>query len=180
MKLKVNKLRRVVDRTLILYLIIGILNFIVCTALMFFLYNFCGFGDNYAPLVNYGLGSLIWYLSCKFILFRGHQSRWQQLIRFVAEVVVLYVLSYYVIAPLLSTPILKSKALSGFFCSIGGKDKTVGNCEMSIGAVAYALLNYFGQRYFVFSDRFEHHRKQREAAQAAQTAGEDTAPADEA
>ena len=37
------KIKKLVDRTLVLYLIIGVLNFIVCTALMFFLFNLCDY-----------------------------------------------------------------------------------------------------------------------------------------
>ena len=50
------------------------------------------------------------------------------------------------------------------FFSFGGNSQEMisGNCEMTIGAFTYALLNYFGQRYFVFSDRFDHLRKSRE------------------
>ena len=40
------------------------------------------------------------------------------------------------------------------FFSFGGTENIRGNCEMSVGSLSYALLNYFGQRYFVFSDRF--------------------------
>ena len=57
-------------------------------------------------------------------------------------------------------PALRSETMLRLF-SFGGDGKTEGNCEMTIGAIAYALLNYFGQRYFVFSDRFEHHREQK-------------------
>ena len=48
------KIKKLFDRTLVLYLVIGVLNFIFCTALMFFLFNVCGFSEHIAPLVNYG------------------------------------------------------------------------------------------------------------------------------
>ena len=149
-----------VDRTLVYYVIIGILNFIICTAIMFLLFNVCGFSDHVAPLFNYGLGSVIWYLSCKYLLFRGHASTWQQLLRFVIEVLVCYAVSYYVAAPLLANVLLRSESVRDLF-SFGGTEAEMieGNCEMTLGAIFYAILNYFGQRYFVFSDRFEHHRK---------------------
>lgn len=158
------KIKKLVDRTLALYLIIGVLNFIVCTALMFFLFNVCGFSEHVSPLVNYGLGSLIWYLSCRYILFPTHRTTLRQLCRFIIDVIVCYLLSYYVAAPLLSGVLLRSQGVREFF-SFGGDsaDMISGNCEMTVGAFSYALLNYFGQRYFVFSDRFEHARKNKEA-----------------
>lgn len=157
------KIKKLIDRTLVLYLIIGALNFVVCTALMFFLFNVCGFSEHIAPLVNYGLGSLIWYLSCRYVLFPAHPTTLRQLVRFIIDVVVCYLLSYYVAAPLLSDALLRSQSVREFF-SFGGDtaDMISGNCEMTVGAIAYALLNYFGQRYFVFSDRFDHARKNTE------------------
>ena len=55
-----EKFKHMVDRTLVYYVIIGILNFIICTAIMFLLFNVCGFSDHVAPLFNCGLGSVIW------------------------------------------------------------------------------------------------------------------------
>ena len=150
------------DRTLVLYLILGILNFILCTALMFLLFNKWNYSEHFAPVVNYGLGSLIWYLSCRFVLFRDHKTSVKQLLRFVLEVLVCYLISYYLIAPLLSKLLLLSTSVQHFFAGFGGVDKLEGNCEMSIGALVYALLNYFGQRYYVFSSRFDHVKKAKE------------------
>lgn len=153
-----KKIRKMFDRTLILYLIIGVSNFIICTGLMFLLYNVAGFSEHTAPIVNYGLGSLIWYLACRFILFPGSKTTPRQLLRFLIDIVVCYLLSYYVVAPLCGHLVLKSKRMTRLF-SFGGAENIKGNCEMSIGAIAYALLNYFGQRYYVFSNRMEYHRK---------------------
>ena len=160
-----RRLKRMVDRTLVYYVIIGFLNFIVCTALMFLLFNVCGFSDHVAPLFNYGLGSLIWYLACRYILFRGRESTWQQIVRFLAEVLVCYLVSYYVAAPLLSKVLLRYHRVRRLF-SFGGDSTEMirGNCEMTVGVVVYAILNYFGQRYFVFSGRYEIHRKRRAPA----------------
>ena len=153
-----KKLSRIVDRTTIYYLIIGILNFIICTGIMFLLFNLCGLSEHLAPLVNYGLGSVIWYLSCKYILFRDKMSTGQQLLRFIAEVIACYVLTYYIISPLLSKVVLRSPKLLKLF-SFGGQDNIAGNCKMTIGSISYAIINYFGQRFFVFNKHMEHHRK---------------------
>lgn len=151
-------IKKFVDKVLLRYVIIGILNFIFCTGLMFLLFNFCGFSEHLAPVVNYALGSLIWYLACRYILFRGQETTWQSALRFVVEVVACYLVSYYLVAPLLGNWILEHERVRNFF-SFGGESKISGNCEMTIGAIVYAILNYFGQRYFVFSARFEYHRK---------------------
>lgn len=154
------KIKRMVDRTLLYYVIIGVLNFVICTALMFVLFNICGFSDHVAPLFNYGLGSLIWYLGCRYILFPDQKTTSRQMIRFLIEVVVCYLLSYYLAAPLLSGLLLRLETMRRLF-SFGGNSVQMieGNCQMTVGAIVYAVINYFGQRYFVFTARFEHIRR---------------------
>ena len=150
------KLKKMFDRTLGLYLLIGVLNFIVCTALMFFLFNVWGVSEHVAPLVNYGLGSLIWYFACRYLLFQENRTSLQQLLRFLLDVMVCYILSYYVVAPLLSQLLLRSATVQNIF-SFGGDEWAMieGNCAMTVGALAYAIINYFGQRYYVFTNRFD-------------------------
>lgn len=153
------KLRKVIDRTLVLYLVLGVLNFILCTAIMFVLFNICNYSEHLAPLVNYGLGSLLWYVSCRYVLFPDQKTTAQKLVRFVVEIIVCYAIAYYAIARPCAELMLRSETMQRLF-SFGGVEKIQGNCEMSIGAVAYAIINYFGQRYFVFNEHLEHHRKQ--------------------
>ena len=153
--------RKFVDRTLLLYVIVGVANFLICTSIMFLLFNLCGVSEHVAPIVNYGMGSLIWFLACRFILFKGHPTTLKRVVLFAAEVLACYLLSYYVIAPAAAKLLLKWDFASWVF-RFGGADKMQANCEMGIGALAYALINYFGQRYIVFSDRFEN--KARKAA----------------
>ena len=153
-----KRVKKMVDRAFALYLVVGVLNFIFCTALMFFLYNVCGVSEHVAPVVNYGLGSLIWYLGCKFIVFPGHDTTFQLIVRFAVEVVICYVISYYVLAEPLARWALPQEDIYEVF-TFGGGAKVTANCEMAIGAVAYALINYFGQRFFVFSERFDYHKK---------------------
>jgi len=82
------KLKKMIDKTLALYLLVGVLNFIVCTGIMFLLYNVADVSKHFAPIVNYGLGSIIWYLSCNYLLFPGHKTTSKQLLCFVLDVVV--------------------------------------------------------------------------------------------
>ena len=153
------KLKRFFDRTLVTYVIVGVLNFIVCSFLMFLLYNRFHVSEHLAPVVNYGLGSVIWLLSCRYLIFRDQKTTMKLLLRFAVEVLVCYVLSYYVIAPLVGRLLLQWEKILSFF-SFGGVAKIEGNCEMTVGMIAYAILNYFGQRYFVFSKRFDHRKEE--------------------
>lgn len=154
-----RRIKRVVDRTFVIYLMVGISNFIFCTALMFFLFNVGGVNEHVAPLINYGLGSIIWFLGCKYVIFPGLRSGLQQYLRFAVEVLICYGISYYLLAPLAARFLLSHEEIYSFF-TFGGGAKVTANCEMAAGSLIYALLNYFGQRYFVFTDRFEYHKTQ--------------------
>ena len=146
------KIKRLFDRTLLIYSAVGVLNFIVCTLLMFVLYNQFHVSEHLAPVVNYGLGSIIWYLSCRYLIFPDRKTTPDLLLLFALEGLVCYGVSYYVIAPLVGELILQWERVLNFF-SFGGVAKIEGNCSMTVGMLAYAILNYFGQRYFVFSTR---------------------------
>lgn len=156
-----KRMRKMVDRAFVIYLIVGVANFIVCTALMFFLFNAWGVSEHIAPLINYGLGSLIWFLGCKYLIFPGVKSGLQQYIRFGIEVLICYAISYYLLAPITAQFFLKYDTVYNWF-TFGGGAKVTANCEMAAGTLIYALLNYYGQRYFVFTDRFEYHKEQYE------------------
>ena len=150
---------KMVDRTLGLYCAMGIANFIVCTALMFFLFNAWGVSEHVAPLINYGLGSVISFLGSKYLIFPGTKSGVQQYVRFTLEVMICYGISYYLLAPGAARFLLKYDRVYEWF-TFGGGAKVTANCEMAVCSLIYALLNYFGQRYFVFTERFEYHMKQ--------------------
>ena len=151
--------KKFVDRTLLLYVVVGVANFIICTSIMFVLFNLFDVSEHVAPVINYGLGSIIWFLSCHFILFKGHSTTFTRVALFLTEVLVCYLLSYYLIAPLVAKLLLKWDFARWLF-HFGGADKLLANCEMGIGALSYALINYFGQRYIVFSDRFSKKTKE--------------------
>ncbi len=154
-----KRIRSMVDRTLAIYVVVGVTNFIFCTALMFFLFNAWGVSEHVAPLINYGLGSVISFLGCKYLIFPGTKSGVQQYVRFTLDVLICYGISYYLFAPVVARILLKNDTIYEWF-TFGGGAKVTANCEMAACSVIYALLNYFGQRYFVFTDRFEYHKEQ--------------------
>lgn len=158
-------MKKVFDRTLLLYVLIGVTNFIVCTAIMFFLYNFAGWSKDTAPIVNYGLGSLIWYVSCLKIVFPGHKSSVGLVVRFCIEVVVCYLLAYYVFAGILTSYAISSGTVVRLLgLSRNADPQTVrDNCYMAVGAFAYSILNYIGQRYFVFREAYSAKRKDKQS-----------------
>ena len=156
-----SRIRKMVDRTFVIYLVVGVSNYIFCTGLMFFLFNAWGVSEHVAPLINYGLGSLISFFGSKYLIFPEAKSGIQQYLRFALEVLICYGVSYYLLAPLVAKLLLQYETVYSLF-TFGGGAKVEANCEMAACSILYAILNYFGQRYFVFTDRFEYHREQYE------------------
>lgn len=149
-----TKMRNVFDKKLILYCIVGITNYIICTGLMFLLFNLNICDEHIAPLVNYGLGGIIWYFGNVKLVFTGQKQTPALVIRFICEILACYLLCYYVLAPLICTLILNNPG-----------DATQGNVRMAIGSVLYAIVNYFGQRFFVFRE-FNREKRRRRAEHA--------------
>lgn len=145
-------MKKLIDKTTLAYIGVGVLNFLVCTGIMFLLYNVFHVSSHIAPLVNYGLGSVFWYLACRYLLFPGNRTTAGQLVRFAVNVAVCYLVAYYVVAVPLTGLLLQSAAVQVLF-DFAGISKAEGNCRMSIGAAVYAVMNYFGQRFFVFRRR---------------------------
>lgn len=145
-------MKKIFDKAFILYCIIGILNFIVCTTIMFLLYNLGICSEKVAPLVNYGLGGLIWYFSCLKLIFPGQKQTVGLVVRFILEIIVCYVLCYYWLAPPIYNMLSEIEGFRTAFTFLMHlpEEQFAANCNMAIGAMLYAVVNYFGQRYVVF------------------------------
>lgn len=144
-------MKKVFDKKLILYCLLGFANYVFCTGLMFLLYNLGICDDHVAPLINYGLGGIIWYFGNVKLVFKQKQTP-ALVIRFILEIIVCYLLCYYILSPLICMLFVRKSA------SEGVQD----NFRMAVGSVVYAIVNYFGQRFFVFRDFKREERKHRE------------------
>lgn len=147
-------MKKIFDKAFVLYCIVGVLNFIVCTAIMFLLYNLGVCSEDVAPLVNYGLGGVIWYVANLKLVFPGQKQTPALVFRFVLEAVCCYLLCYYLIAPplyrLLADKAVFQRIIS--FIMHLPEEQLEANCVMALGSLCYAVLNYFGQRFFVFHE----------------------------
>lgn len=149
-------MKKVIDKKLILYCILGFVNYVFCTGLMFLLHDQGICSDHTAPLVNYGVGGVIWYFGNVKLVFKQKQTP-ALIVRFILEIIICYVISYYILAPLICKPFIKKV--------MAEKDRE--RIRMAVGSVTYAIVNYFGQRFYVFRDfnqEKKRHRAEREQA----------------
>lgn len=134
----IDKIKKYVDITTIKFLIVGVINTIVGTGLMFILYNI--FSVNYwiSSASNYVVGSIVSYFFNKYFTFRNKEKSWKQIGLFVLNITVCYLLAYGLAKPIVSF------ALGGF------SEKVQGNVSMLAGMGLFVILNYLGQRMLVF------------------------------
>ena len=147
-------MKKLIDKKLILYCLVGLANYVFCTGLMFLLYNLHICDDHVAPLINYGLGAVIWYFGNVKLVFKQKQTP-ALIVRFILEIIICYVLCYYVLSPLICKLFVRESA----------DTMTKDNFRMAVGSLAYAIVNYFGQRFFVFREfnrEKKRHRAERE------------------
>ncbi len=154
-----KRVKKVFDRAFLLYCLVGVLNYVVCTVLMFLLYNLGLCGMLVSSLVNYVLGSVIWYWACFKFIFPGQKQTPGLLIRFVLEVLLCYLVSYHILAPMVVQ--LLSEEIAALLASLPAEQAKT-NFVMAIGSLVYAILNYFGQRYLVFHTFHAKRRKLRQ------------------
>lgn len=128
------------DRTFLTFLVVGVINTLFGTAVMFLAYNLLHLNYWVSTAANYVLGSILSYFLNKRFTFRNQASHKKTAVRFIINIVVCYTVAYGVARPLVRL------ALSGAGQTIQD------NVAMLTGMVLFVGLNYFGQRFFAFKE----------------------------
>lgn len=138
-----KKILKFFDITTIKFLIVGVVNTLVGTGLMFILYNV--FSVNYwiSSASNYIVGSIVSYFLNKYFTFQNKEKSWRQILSFVVNITICYRIAYGAAKPAVSW------IFSGF------NEKIQGNLSMLAGMCLFVVLNYLGQRLFVFRKKSE-------------------------
>lgn len=127
-----------IDVTTIKFLVVGIVNTIVGTGLMFILYNCFAVSYWISSAANYIVGSIVSYFLNKYFTFQNKEKSMKQILRFVINIALCYLIAYGAAKPIISY------VLSGM------TEKIKGNVAMLAGMCLFVVLNYLGQRWFVF------------------------------
>ena len=132
------KKSKLIDMTTIKFLVVGVINTLVGTGVMFVLYNFFSVSYWISSAANYVVGSILSYFLNKYFTFQNKEKSLKQIIRFIINIAACYLLAYGAAKPLVTM------VLSGM------NEKVQGNVAMLAGMCLFVILNYFGQRWFVF------------------------------
>lgn len=126
--------------------IVGILNTIIGTTVMFLLYNMAGCSYWIASGMNYIVGSIFSYFANKRFTFHVNNNSKKYVFRFILNISLCYLIAYGTARPLIKV------------CLKGIDKKISENIAMVVGMVFFVILNFFGQKCFVFRGKQETER----------------------
>lgn len=133
-------IKKLFDKSLLRFLLVGAANTLVGMAVMFSLYNLAGFGYWAASVSNYVLTSILSFFLNKYFTFQNRARSAAQVLRFALNIAVCYLLAYAVAKPLV-------------YAAMGAFSQTVrDNAAMLVGMCLFTGLNYIGQRFFAFKE----------------------------
>ena len=117
---------------------VGIVNTLVGTAVMFAAYNVLHLSYWISSASNYVVGSIVSYFLNKYFTFQNKEKSWKQIGKFVLNITICYLLAYGMANPVVSWV-------------FDGQSKSVqDNLSMLVGMGAFVVFNYVGQRVVVF------------------------------
>ena len=133
-----KKIQKILDVTFWKFVLVGIMNTLVGTTVMFVAYNVLHLSYWISSASNYIVGSIVSYFLNKYFTFQNKEKSVKQVVMFIINITICYLLAYGLAKPMVSW-ILSSenKVLQD-------------NLSMLVGMGAFVVFNYFGQRLFVF------------------------------
>ncbi len=129
------------DKTFIRFVLVGIVNTLFGTGIMFLFYNVFHLGYWVSSFSNYFFGSILSYFLNKYFTFRAKEKSWREIVLFVVNISVCYLIAYGVAKPLMLWLLAD--------CSQVVQE----NIAMLVGMCLFVALNYIGQRVWVFGKR---------------------------
>ena len=133
-----NKIKKWLDIRFLKFMVVGVVNTVVGTAVMFVMYNV--FHQSYwiSSASNYVVGSILSYFLNKYFTFESKKKSLSQVLKFVLNISLCYLVAYGIAKPAVTWMLQ------------GQRGALRDNLAMVVGMVLFTLLNYIGQRAYVF------------------------------
>ena len=128
------------DKTFFRFVLVGIVNTICGTTIMFLCYNCLNLSYWCSSAANYILGSILSFFLNKYYTFSNKKKDITQVVFFVINIIICYFVAYGVAKPLVCLMLEK------------WSNKAQGNIALFVGMCLFVCMNYIGQRFFVFAD----------------------------
>lgn len=127
------------DRSFFRFIIVGVINTLVGSAIMFSLYNLAGCSYWVSSAANYVLTSILSFFLNKSFTFRYKGDVKGSAVRFAVNIAVCWLLAYGIAKP-------------AVFYFATGSDDLRENIAMFVGMCLFVTFNYLGQRLFAFKE----------------------------
>lgn len=134
---------KLIDKTAWKFLLVGVVNTLVGTSVMFVSYNVLGLGYWVSSAANYVIGSVVSYFLNKYFTFQNRERSVKMIVSFVINISLCYLIAYGAAKPLVY------RAMKRFPLEM--RD----NGAMLVGMCLFVGLNYLGQRFLVFRKKEE-------------------------
>jgi len=134
------------DKSFLRFLLVGVINTIFGTTVMFVSYNVLHLGYWLSSALNYILGSILSFFLNKYYTFQNHSKTLRSAIYFTFNILVCYLIAYGVAKPFILW-ILSDSTQS-----------EQENIAMILGMLLFVIINYTGQRVFVFKSIYKNEK----------------------
>ncbi len=136
----IEKIKKLLSMEQVRFIIVGVMNTLIGMAAMLIAYNIFHLGYWISSAMDYIIGSIFSYFANKYFTFRSNKKSGTEVVRFVINIVVCYILAYSIAKPIIEM-LLKDIRLS---------ISVLEQISMIFGMCIFIVLNYFGQKFFVF------------------------------
>ena len=134
------QIRQLLNKEILTFLVVGVVNTLFGTAIMFVLYNVFGCSYWVSSFCDYFCGSILSYFLNKHFTFHYQGTDWRSIVKFALNIVVCYLIAYSLALPL-TRHVLQDMHFS---------KAIVENIAMLVGTVLFMVINYIGQKFFAF------------------------------
>lgn len=129
------------DKTFLKFILVGVVNTLFGTAVMFGFYNLLHLSYWISSAANYFFGSILSYFLNKHFTFKNTEKGAGTVVRFIVNITLCYLIAYGAAKPLVRL-------------ILSGASETVrDNIAMLVGMGLFVMLNYIGQRFFAFAEK---------------------------
>lgn len=133
--------KKLFDKTLIKFAIVGVINTIFGMSIMFAFYNLLHFSYWISTASNYIFGSILSYFLNKYFTFQNKERSLKIVLKFIINIAICYSVAYGLAQP------------AAVFLVKDMSKAVQDNVAMIFGSGLFVVLNYFGQKFFAFKEK---------------------------
>lgn len=135
-----NKIKKILNMEQSRFILVGIMNTVIGALAMLIAYNVFHLGYWISSAMDYIIGSIFSYFANKHFTFKSKKNSVIEIIRFIINIVICYLISYSIAKPVMIW-LLKDLEITV---------ELLEQVSIFFGMGIFVILNYFGQKYFVF------------------------------